>query len=76
MSPLIYLHTSPFPFQRHGYKKCYHFVWLDKEINHRAKKVISTLMQNLTDEKKKVKDANIRDEEMKMKMKMKFLKKQ
>ncbi|CAL5202549.1 unnamed protein product [Lathyrus oleraceus] len=60
-------------YKIHGYKKCYHFVWLDEEINHRAKKVISTLMQNLTEEKKKVKNAKIRDEEMKMKMK--FLKK-
>ncbi|CAK8535473.1 unnamed protein product [Lathyrus sativus] len=51
-----------------GYKKCNHFIWLDEEINHIAKEVISTLMHNLTNVKQKVKDVNFRDEEMKMEM--------
>lgn len=53
-----------------GYKKCSHFIWLDEEMNPKENEVISSLLQNLNDKKQKVKYANIKDEEMKMKMKL------
>ena len=46
-----------------GYKKCNHFVWLDEEMNSRAEEVISSLLQNLNDEKQKMKDAIRKDED-------------
>ncbi|XP_058742591.1 uncharacterized protein LOC131615106 [Vicia villosa] len=57
-----------------GFKKCSQFVWWDEEMNPRAKEMISTLLQNLNEEKQRVKDSISKEEETKMKMKL--LKKQ
>ncbi|XP_058773526.1 uncharacterized protein LOC131647679 [Vicia villosa] len=57
-----------------GFKKCSNFVWLDEEMNPRAKEVISSLLQNLNEEKQRVKDSISKEEETRMKMKL--LKKQ
>ncbi|XP_058784700.1 uncharacterized protein LOC131659541 [Vicia villosa] len=53
-----------------GFKKCSNFVWLDEEMNPRAKEVISSLMQKLNEEKQRVKDSVAKEEELEMKMKL------
>lgn len=60
--------------QLQGFKKCINFVWLDEEMNPRAKEVISSLLKNLNDEKQRSKDSITKEKEMRMKMKL--LKKQ
>ncbi|CAL5193526.1 unnamed protein product [Lathyrus oleraceus] len=57
-----------------GFKKCSHFVWLDEEMNPREKEVISALLKNINEEKATVKSYKVKEEELKMKVKM--LKKQ
>ncbi|CAL5194222.1 unnamed protein product [Lathyrus oleraceus] len=61
-----------------GFKKCSHFVWLDEEINPRAKELISALLKNINKEKATIKSYKVKEEELKMKVKMlkKQLKKQ
>lgn len=72
---MLYLHWCIFLLlhwflQMQCYKKCSHFVWLDEEMNPKANEVISSSLQNLNDEKQKVKYAMMKDEEMKMKMEL------
>ncbi|CAL5213892.1 unnamed protein product [Lathyrus oleraceus] len=57
-----------------GFKKYSHFVWLDEEMNSRAKELISALLKNINEEKTTVKSYKAKEEELKMKVKM--LKKQ
>ncbi|CAI8595996.1 unnamed protein product [Vicia faba] len=57
-----------------GFKKCSNFVWLDEEMNPRAKEVIGNLLHNLNEEKQRVKESMVKEEETRMKIK--FLKKQ
>ncbi|CAL5205904.1 unnamed protein product [Lathyrus oleraceus] len=57
-----------------GFKKYNHFVWLDEEMNPRAKELISALLKNINEEKARVKSYKVKEEELKMKVKM--LKKQ
>ncbi|CAI8601104.1 unnamed protein product [Vicia faba] len=40
-----------------GFKKCSNFVWLDEEMNPRAKEVIGNLLHNLNEEKQRVKES-------------------
>lgn len=60
--------------QVQGFKKCSHFIWLDEEMNPRAKELISALLKNINEKKVTVKSYKAKEEELKMKMKM--LKKQ
>ena len=56
--------------QIQGFKKCSNFVWLDEEMNSRAKEVISELLCKLDEEKQRAKDAISKEEELRMKMKL------
>ncbi|KAI5441161.1 hypothetical protein KIW84_010573 [Lathyrus oleraceus] len=57
-------------YKMQGYQKRSHFVWLDEKMNPRVKEVLLSFLQNLNDEKQKVKDYIRKDEEIKMKMKL------
>ncbi|CAL5184601.1 unnamed protein product [Lathyrus oleraceus] len=57
-----------------NFKKCSHFIWFDKEMNPRAKELISALLKNINEGKATVKSYKAKKEELKMKVKM--LKKQ
>lgn len=48
------------------YKKCSHFVWLDDEMNHIAKELISALLNNINKENVNVKSYKAKEEELKM----------
>ncbi|CAL5188960.1 unnamed protein product [Lathyrus oleraceus] len=56
------------------FKKCSHFVWLDEEMNPRAKQLIYAILKNINGEKATIKSYKAKEEELKMKVKM--LKKQ
>ncbi|XP_058771936.1 uncharacterized protein LOC131645470 [Vicia villosa] len=56
--------------QLQGFKKCNNFIWLDEEMNTRAKEVISSLIHNLEEEKQRAKDASMKEEEIRTKMKL------
>ncbi|XP_050918717.1 uncharacterized protein LOC127136167 [Lathyrus oleraceus] len=57
-----------------GFKKCNHFVWLDEDMNPRAKELISAILNNINEEKATIKSYKEKEEELKMKVNM--LKKQ
>ncbi|CAI8591718.1 unnamed protein product [Vicia faba] len=59
-------------YKSQRYKKCSHFAWYDEEMSQRAKEVISSMHQKLNQEKFKLNEAIIREDQLKLKIK--FLK--
>ncbi|CAK8567697.1 unnamed protein product [Lathyrus sativus] len=56
-------------YKNQRYKRCSHFVWYDEEMSQRAKEVISPMHQKLNQEKVKLNEAIVREDQLKLKIK-------